>query len=71
MSAGLVILATLRFVENLPITYLLLIIVGSFLAFYIAWHWVFVERPAELDRKIPISSQELRRRKKQFYDSLR
>jgi hypothetical protein len=32
--------------------------------------WISVDRPAELNRKIPISSKELRRRTKEFYDWL-
>jgi hypothetical protein len=31
------------------------------------WYW---KRPGQLVKMIPISSKELRRRKKQFYDSL-
>ena len=42
-----------------------------FFAFLCAWRWLFFERIAELDRKIPISSKELRKRKKEFFDSLR
>lgn len=30
--------------------------------------WLFVDRTAELEKKFPITSQELRRRKKAFYD---
>jgi hypothetical protein len=37
------------------------------LAFF--WH-VYFAWPKELDRRIPISSKELRRRKKEFYDQL-
>jgi phosphate/sulfate permease len=31
------------------------------------WYW---NRPAQLSKRIPISSKELRRRTKQFYDDL-
>ena len=31
------------------------------------WYW---NRPSQLAKRIPISSKELRRRKKQFYDNL-
>ena len=31
------------------------------------WYW---DRPDELAKRLPISSKELRRKKKQFYDSL-
>jgi hypothetical protein len=38
--------------------------------FSFVWRWVFFERGPELDRKIPVSSRELRRRKKEFFDDL-
>jgi hypothetical protein len=38
--------------------------------FSFVWRWVFFERSAELDKKIPVSSKELRKRKKEFFDSL-
>jgi hypothetical protein len=37
---------------------------------YCAGFWALVDRPAELDRKFPTSSKELRRRKKELYDWL-
>jgi hypothetical protein len=49
---------------------LFLIFVGAYLASYSVWNWVFFERPAELNKKMPISSKELRRRTKEFYDNL-
>jgi hypothetical protein len=36
-----------------------------------AFLWAMGERVDELAKKIPISSRELRRRKKEFYDSLK
>jgi len=38
--------------------------------FSFVWRWVFFERGPELDRKIPVSSKELRRRNKEFFDDL-
>jgi len=38
--------------------------------FYFAGIWASTERRAELSKKFPISSKELRRRKRQFYDWL-
>ena len=38
--------------------------------FSFVWRWVFFDRRAELNTKIPISSKELRRRKRDFFDSL-
>jgi len=49
---------------------LVLIFVGFCIAFYFLWIWVFVERPAELAKKLPISSKELRRKRQEFYDNL-
>jgi hypothetical protein len=49
-------------------TAILLLALG--LGFYLAGVWAFLDRPVELDRKIPVSSKELRRRKKEFYDWL-
>ena len=48
---------------------LLLMFIGLCIAYYFVWNWVFYERPAELEKKLPITSKELRRRKKEFYDS--
>jgi len=38
--------------------------------FSFVWRWVFFERGPELHRKIPVSSKELRQRKKEFFDDL-
>jgi hypothetical protein len=38
--------------------------------FYLVVSWLMVDRPAEVKRKVPISSKELRRRTKLFYDWL-
>jgi hypothetical protein len=53
---------------SLPV--MLLIGLAVYAAFYLAGVWAVVDRPAELDEKIPLSSNERRRRKKQFYDWL-
>jgi hypothetical protein len=47
-----------------------LIFAGACGTFYYALPWIFFTRPKELKKKIPITSQELRWRKKRFYDSL-
>jgi hypothetical protein len=49
---------------------IVLISVAVWIAFYLIGVWVVVDRPAELSRKLPISSKELHRRKKEFYDWL-
>jgi hypothetical protein len=36
----------------------------------LVWNWVFFVRPAELKKKLPITGEELRRKRKEFYDSL-
>jgi hypothetical protein len=33
-------------------------------------HWIMLERPDELRKKYPISSKELRRKNREFYDNL-
>jgi hypothetical protein len=47
-----------------------LIFICLFMGLYCAGFWALVDRPAELDRKFPTSSKELRRRKKELYDWL-
>ena len=49
-------------------TAILLSILG--VGLYFVGVWAAVDRPAELDKKIPVNSKELRRRRKQFYDWL-
>jgi hypothetical protein len=46
------------------------IFLGACIACYLVWNWIFFERAAELEKRIPISSKELRRRTKEFYDNL-
>jgi hypothetical protein len=46
------------------------ILVLLWIGFYFTGRWVAVDRPAELNKKIPVSSKELRRRTKAFYDWL-
>ena len=60
-----------RFNPTLRSDALFLIFAGFSVAFYFLWIWVFVERPAELAKKLPISGKELRRKRQEFYDSLR
>jgi hypothetical protein len=47
-----------------------LIFIALWIGFYFAGVWAVVDRLAELARKFPISSKELRRRTKAFYDQL-
>ena len=54
----------------LHVAILLLILIALWAGFFLAGIWVFLYRPAELSRKFPIRSEELRRRKKEFYDWL-
>lgn len=46
---------------------LALLFIGLFVGIYFTGLWMLVYRPAELDKKFPLSSKELRRRKKEFY----
>lgn len=43
---------------------------GLGIGFYFVGKWVFIDRPAELNRKYPTGSAELRRQRKAFFDSL-
>ena len=49
---------------------LLLIFVVLWIGFYFTGIWTMVDRPAELNRKFPVSSKELHKRKKTFYNWL-
>jgi len=49
---------------------LILVFVAMWIGIYFAGVWAAVDRPAELNRKLPTSSKELRRQKKSFYDWL-
>jgi hypothetical protein len=47
-----------------------IIFIALSIGFYSAGIWVAIDRPVELDKKFPIGSKELRRRKKAFFDWL-
>jgi len=71
MASGIIPTAMIwKFVPTLSLVFLILIYIAVSAIFTVAWTWVFFEWPAELKKKLPISSEELRRRKKEFYDSL-
>jgi hypothetical protein len=53
-----------------PLGWVFVLFVALWIGFYFAGVWAAVDRPAELNRKLPLSSKELRRRKKEFYDWL-
>jgi hypothetical protein len=40
------------------------------LAFYLVWMWISIERTAELEKKFPITGKEVRERRKAFHDWL-
>jgi hypothetical protein len=37
---------------------------------YLVWEWIFITRPQQVKKNVPITSAELRRRRKRFFDSL-
>jgi ammonia channel protein AmtB len=37
---------------------------------YLLWEWVFITRPQQVRKNVPITSKEWKRRQKGFYDSL-
>ena len=70
LYAVVVTLVVWRFNPTLRLGALFLIFAGFSIAFYFLWIWVFVDHPAELAKKLPISGKELRRKRQEFYDSL-
>jgi hypothetical protein len=64
------VLALVAFHPNVRPIFLLVMFVAMWLLFRIVWGWVFFQRRAELDKEIYVSSTELRKRKKEFFDSL-
>jgi hypothetical protein len=70
LYAVLVTLIVRSFNPTLRSGALFLIFACFCVAFYFLWIWVFVQRPAALAKKLPISSKELRRKRQEFYDSL-
>jgi len=62
--------AVYGFFHGLRLGFLVLIFIALWVGFYLAGNWATVERPAELDRKFPTSSKDLRARRKAFYDWL-
>jgi hypothetical protein len=57
-------------VRHLHLTLVIVIFICLWIGFYFTGVWIVVDRPAELEKKFPISSREHRRRKKEFFDSL-
>ena len=55
------------FWPSIRIKLALLFFAGFWTAFYVAGLWIFLVRPAELEKKFPLSAQELRRRRDEFY----
>jgi len=37
---------------------------------YLLWEWLFITRVQQVQKNVPITSAELRRRRKRFFDSL-
>jgi hypothetical protein len=75
IAAGFALIIWRRFIwRQLSPTFgfavIFLIFVVLALAFYVLWIWVFFEHPTEIAKKLPISSKELRRKKKEFFDNL-
>ena len=68
------VLVTIAMPKLPPSPYFRVILVLFSVVFFVAslfvWNWILFVRPTELNKKLPISSKELRRRKKEFYDSL-
>ena len=65
---GGLIAETIRLWLGLHLAAALLVFIALWVGFYFTGTWMIIERPAELDRKFLISSSELRKRKREFYD---
>jgi CHASE2 domain-containing sensor protein len=58
---------------NLTYTSVIAIVVfyaASWGLLYLLWDWIFVTRPKQVKKNVPITSKEWQRRQKQFYDNL-
>jgi hypothetical protein len=62
---------TIGFWHGLQISLILMIFFGFWIGFFITGIWVVRYRSEELDKKLPISATDYRRRKKEFYEWLR
>ncbi len=54
----------------LAILFSLIFFAASWGLLFLLWNWVFVTRPKRVKKNVPITSNEWRRRQKQFYDNL-
>jgi len=68
--ASLITLVTHRLWLGLRPIIISALFVGLCVGCYFAGIWVVDERPSELNKRFPVSSKDLRRRKKEFYDWL-
>jgi hypothetical protein len=70
-AMGSSVLVTLAFGGLIPSSlFRVLFFVGFFVGSALMWYWFVFVRPAELKKKLPITSKEWQRRQKEFYDSL-
>jgi len=65
--AAVPVLLVRPFLQVIPSVLTLIVL---FTCFYCVGIWILIDRPAELKKKLPITSKELRERKKAFYDWL-
>jgi hypothetical protein len=72
-GAGFALIIWLRFIWRalsptfgFAVFFLIFVVLAG--AFYVLCMWLFFERPAEVDKKIPTSSSELRRKQKGFFN---
>jgi predicted PurR-regulated permease PerM len=56
--------------QTLGVTAFLVTFVVFAVVFYSLLEWLFWKRPDEIAKRVPTSSKELRRKTKQFFDSL-
>jgi hypothetical protein len=56
--------------QTLGIVAFLVTFIVFTIVFYSLFEWLFWTRPDEIGKRVPTSSKELRRKTKQFFDSL-
>ena len=70
MYGSLITNTVYKFLPGIHIAFIVLVFLGLGVGFYFLGIWILVERPAEINEKYPVSRKELRRQKKEFYESL-
>jgi hypothetical protein len=68
LSTGVTAMFDVRF--SPPVLVLPAVFVAFWSALFLFLEWLFITRPEEVKKNVPITSKEWRRRQKRFYDNL-